>query len=781
MVITLMALCVACITTSLVVHGFETLTDANFKRAAVLWCNNNPKALTMYGNITGWNTSQVTDMTDAFYEQRTFNGDISKWDVSNVLTLQNTFYSANFFNADISKWQVQSVVSLKQTFFFASAFNADLSRWDVSQVTDMEATFQSAILFNASLAGWQVSKVVTLQWSFNNARQFTSDLSTWNVSKVTSFSSTFKNARVFNSDLSNWDIVSATTLKQTFRNAYLFNSDLSKWKVAKVKSVTQIFYAASKFKGKHLYCGGNEWEYTTLLANDFKYTAESTDTDFWCGRPDLLRSVNIKSAVDDWIFGGDRKRELLENLPNIEDWDTSNVTNMERLFFSKTSFSSDLSKWNTKNVVSMEYTFQYARAFNSDLSKWKTSKVQNFRAMFYGANAFDTDVSKWKVSSATDMGYMFFSNAATDTRIIMERNLNISLWQVGKVIDMRSMFSGVKVTCDLSKWDVSNVQFMQKMFGEDSKEHLINDATNVDVSQWNISSVTNLESTFSGLTNFNSDLSKWITSRVTDLDSTFWRAESFNSDLSKWQVENVLRLGKTFQGAKEFNSDLSKWDVVQLGVGWSGINGAIDSPMAGAFTGTDAFNGILCNDAWAFSPLVGASKTDSGLPTIVGGRFFCCKPGHHRDVSDNGVETCKQCLLGSVAAHHNAKLSCEQCNRNTFSGGLGLTRCSNCANDTFSGIGQARCTRCSPGQFMVRDSLNTTCKVCAAGQFQENSGQGKRISIFSTKKYCFNFFFPINFLQKHASIAQQDGTKPCKTNNFACLAFLERTLRRPVP
>jgi ribosomal protein S27AE len=121
---------------------------------------------------------------------------------------------------------------------------------------------------------------------------------------------------------------------------------------------------------------------------------------------------------------------------------------------------------------------------------------------------------------------------------------------------------------------------------------------------------------------------------------------------------------------------------------------------------------------------VGASKTDSGLPTIAGGRFFCCKPGHHREVSENGIEMCKECPKGSVAANHNADLSCQPCGRNYFSAAAGLSGCANCDSNMFSSIGKSQCTLCPAGQFMVHSALNTTCQVCIAGQFQEDSGKG---------------------------------------------------------
>lgn len=38
-----------------------------------------------------------------------FNGDLSKWNVSNVTDMTNTFYGCKAFNGDLSKWDVSNV------------------------------------------------------------------------------------------------------------------------------------------------------------------------------------------------------------------------------------------------------------------------------------------------------------------------------------------------------------------------------------------------------------------------------------------------------------------------------------------------------------------------------------------------------------------------------------------------------------------------------------------------------------------------------------------------
>ena len=67
-------------------------------------------------------------------------------------------------------------------------------------------------------------------------------------------------------------------------------------------------------------------------------------------------SGTLRRAVSDWITGGESKSTVVAKYGPIEDWDVSEVTNMQFVFYNFGSFNADLSKWNTGAVTNMYYS-----------------------------------------------------------------------------------------------------------------------------------------------------------------------------------------------------------------------------------------------------------------------------------------------------------------------------------------------------------------------------------------------------------------------------------------
>ena len=88
--------------------GQTTITDSNFHTAIDICLSTNPIdgmcSESEYGAMPTWDVSNVSDMSEAFYDIDGFNADISSWDTSNVTDMNSMFWGATSFNQDIGFW-----------------------------------------------------------------------------------------------------------------------------------------------------------------------------------------------------------------------------------------------------------------------------------------------------------------------------------------------------------------------------------------------------------------------------------------------------------------------------------------------------------------------------------------------------------------------------------------------------------------------------------------------------------------------------------------------------
>ena len=85
-----------------------------------------------------------------------------------------------------------------------------------------------------------------------------------------------------------------------------------------------------------------------------------------------------------------QKQSVVTKYGDISNWDVSKVTNMKKLF-SFTPFNQPLNDWNVSNVEDMEQMFKNATSFNQPLNKWNVSKLWkgNMGKMFWNADSFN--------------------------------------------------------------------------------------------------------------------------------------------------------------------------------------------------------------------------------------------------------------------------------------------------------------------------------------------------------------------------------------------------------
>lgn len=127
------------------------INDKNITIAVDEWQENKKNALILYGHISHWDTSMVTDMSNLFLLCCGFNDDIQYWDVSNVQNMESMFHGAINFNKSIMCWDVGNVKNMKCVFYSAESFNQNINDWNVSNVENMAYMFYNAASFTQNI------------------------------------------------------------------------------------------------------------------------------------------------------------------------------------------------------------------------------------------------------------------------------------------------------------------------------------------------------------------------------------------------------------------------------------------------------------------------------------------------------------------------------------------------------------------------------------------------------------------------------------------------------
>ncbi len=326
-------------------------------------------------NLTG-----TTTFYRAFPVATSFNGNISHWDTSNITNMQEMFSSATSFNQDISSWNTSSVTTMGSMFTSASSFNQNISGWDTSKVTSMYRMFRGTP-FNQSIGNWNTSSVTTMQEMFYSASAFNQDISSWDVSSVTNMQEMFRSATSFNQDIGAWDVLSVTNMNSMFINNAVFNQNLSNWNTSSVTNLGSMFSGASSFNGNI-----SNWDtskVTSMVTTFFGASNFNQDISSWnTSSVTSMRSMFLSASSFN---------------QNISGWDTSKVTTMRSMFSSASSFDQNLGSWNVSSVTDMTTMFSGVTLstsnYDSLLIGWASLPSLNTLTFSGGSSQYCSGVS----------------------------------------------------------------------------------------------------------------------------------------------------------------------------------------------------------------------------------------------------------------------------------------------------------------------------------------------------------------------------------------------------
>jgi len=331
-------------------------------------------------------------------------------------------------------------------------------------------------------------------------------ISKWNTSQVTNMSSYNKTtgeydaksifSEDFNEDISGWNVGMVTDMGYMFYKCTSFNQDLSNWDINAVTSMKSMFTGCTNFNSKL-----------------FKFTSGASnglyDTSYM-----FKDCVNYDQPFDAPIYGIWAPKKIKGQMSQV---------NAQFMFQGATKFNQPIDI-----LFGINFGHEPAHIL------WINYNIQGMLPLQPG-DAFGQDISSW-----------FWFPTVTDKEYD-----NYMLYEVAHNYT-KNPTKYKQIFGEPNKWNVSKIELMESLFA-------YNDF-NEDISGWDVSSVTNMDSMFLDATKFNQNISGWDVSKVTSMSEMFKQTAAFNQDLSTWKVNESQRGDGTLVTAcVHFNASASKY------------------------------------------------------------------------------------------------------------------------------------------------------------------------------------------------------------------------------
>jgi surface protein len=137
-------------------------------------------------------------------------------------------------------------------------------------------------------------------------------------------------------------------------------------------------------------------------------------------------------------------------------YDRKHLMHLIKKAIEENGYECDLNFIDVSHVTDMSGVFDSARGCSRDEDDEADAAELDRKAKKRGM--FNGDISRWDMSNVKDMFRMFCGS---------KFNGDISQWDVSNVTSMRSMFYNSHFKGDISKWNMSKVVSKERMFGSD--------------------------------------------------------------------------------------------------------------------------------------------------------------------------------------------------------------------------------------------------------------------------------------------------------------------------
>lgn len=452
------------------------------------------------------------------------------------------------------------VTSMSEMFRFNSSLRSvDFSSWDTGKCTDMNCLFcLCTSLADINISNFNTSQVTNMYHMFHACPLTTLDLRSFDTAKVTDMY---------------WMFIDSSVKT-------IYASD--KWSTASVKSSREMFKGCKNLVGgmgtkydprhiDHEYAkidGGMRDpgyltdEYQSGEREAYAIYNDSTLYFYYDNLRHLREGVSYLSEEfrygfrDDW---GSKAWTTLANKATASIWDIKKIVfdesfkNYDDIISTSSWFSgcekleeiSGLDNLNTRNVTDMNRMFFRCTTLPSlDLTHFDTSNVTDMHGMFYDCYKLATlDLSHFNTSNVTDMDFMFTRCQALDT-------IDISNFDTRNVVSMQNMFTEDNLTHIKHNIDTQNAKNLQYMF---SRCHKLE---SLDVSKFDTRNAETMKGMFQGCNQLKQlDVSHFQTEKLVDATDMFAACSSLKElDLSSFNTRSLRIMDNMFMSCSELNT-----------------------------------------------------------------------------------------------------------------------------------------------------------------------------------------------------------------------------------
>ena len=366
--------------TKMVQWGTDNVWSALFRMFYA--CKDVVYEATDYPNLT--NLVESTQIREMFYDaESVVNLDLSNWtNTSNITYAYQAFaFMSGLKTLNLTGWDTSNITYI-YNFAYSTGDTTDgcnfiMPNLDLTGATQLDQLFFQTKIASVNISGWKFKASSTIQKMFRNSQRgsagaaFTINASGWlQSSNITSFNQLFYSCQANSINMSGVD-------------------------TSNVTNMNRFLYFAEYLTGL---IGLDVFDASSLTASDasmFQYTRRYNWGQANCNfgsnwGPNLGNMTTMQTWFN--ISGNVTPGSAP---PNVADWDTSGVTNMQDMFRQ--------AKWSGGSV---------------DVSSWDVSSVTNMYGMFretVGLSA-GIDTSGWQISnSVTNMSFWaYYSDLGGD-------------------------------------------------------------------------------------------------------------------------------------------------------------------------------------------------------------------------------------------------------------------------------------------------------------------------------------------------------------------------------